>query len=226
MMLQTWFDQFAARTGIPTDFLAIAGVLGGATILFIGLVMLVSRPDYAAQRIAASSDVKRKARQDKALLIRQSDDVNGLLKAFVPTDRKGRSELQLKLQHFRRLRDDVKKARQEAIASFEAQYPSNVSPSPLADSHVAPALSTEYSAAAQQLRRRQMASSLALARQVDVGRSLVKQAKNAYQLLLKRRNHRKLLLETVRQTSILLCDAATIASSVDGAMSRTGVRAA
>ncbi len=98
MMLQTWFDQFAARTGIPTDFLAIAGVLGGATILFIGLVMLVSRPDYAAQRIAASSDVKRKARQDKALLIRQSDDVNGLLKAFVPTDRKGRSELQLKLQ--------------------------------------------------------------------------------------------------------------------------------
>jgi len=136
------------------------------------------------------------------------------------------ASLQLKLQHFRRLRDDVKKARQEAIASFEAQYPSNVSPSPLADSHVAPALSTEYSAAAQQLRRRQMASSLALARQVDVGRSLVKQAKNAYQLLLKRRNHRKLLLETVRQTSILLCDAATIASSVDGAMSRTGVRAA
>lgn len=98
MIVENMLSQISEITNVPADFLVLGGGALGAFLLLVGLATLVNRPNYAADRIAASDAIKRRARQDRALLVRNSDDVNGILKAFVPQDRKGRSELQLKLQ--------------------------------------------------------------------------------------------------------------------------------
>ena len=98
MNIDLHLEQFATSLGLPVEYLLAAGVLSGALLLFAGLLAVLGRPNYAAERIAAGAADKRRARHDKALLLKDPEDVGGMIKAFLPKDRRGRTKLQLKLQ--------------------------------------------------------------------------------------------------------------------------------
>ncbi|MEX0282464.1 MAG: type II secretion system F family protein [Arenibacterium sp.] len=98
MSIDLWLEQLGVAAGVPVEYLVAAGVLSGALLLFAGLLAILGRPNHAAERIAAGAAGKRRARHDKALLLKDPEDVSDLIKPFLPKDRLGRSRLQLKLQ--------------------------------------------------------------------------------------------------------------------------------
>lgn len=91
-------ENLSVEFGVPPETILLVGLGAGVLLLLAGLVSARAGRNPAADRIAASSEDKRRARMDKALLVNPAGDAKGVMKAFLPTDRKNRSAIELKLQ--------------------------------------------------------------------------------------------------------------------------------
>lgn len=91
------FNQFATNVGLPAEYLLIGGVGIGVMFLLLGAVSIFSERNRASVRIAALSPTKQSARSDKGILKSPDSMPKGVMKSFIPVDKKKRGELRQEL---------------------------------------------------------------------------------------------------------------------------------
>ena len=90
-------QQSLANLGANGEMLLFAGIALGSLLLVYGVTTVMASGNPAADRLA-SSDRRRQARFDQGILKPIEDNPNGLMKSFVPSDGKARTELRRKLE--------------------------------------------------------------------------------------------------------------------------------
>lgn len=90
-------ENVSVQFGVTQETILLVGLGAGVLLLLAGLVSARAGRNPAADRIAASSEDKRRARMDKALLVNPAGEARGVMKALLPTDKKNRSAIELKL---------------------------------------------------------------------------------------------------------------------------------
>jgi len=91
-------DSITQQMNLSNEVVLIGGVALGVLMVFISSASLFSRPNPAAARIAAVSNQSRQLdRFNRGLLKPADSDPSGLMKHFVPSDAKERSNLQQRL---------------------------------------------------------------------------------------------------------------------------------
>jgi tight adherence protein C len=93
----TYLQTLALRLGLPFEGLLAIGLGLGVLLLLLGLHAALRRPDPAIARIAAISRSRRQDRMDRGLLLPAAATPGGLMRAFVPGEKKKLGALQLKL---------------------------------------------------------------------------------------------------------------------------------
>ncbi len=84
----SYLETLALRLGLPLETLLALGLGLGVLLLLLGVHAALRRPDPAIARLAAISGSRRTDRSERGLLLPSARGPAGLMKAFVPNEKK------------------------------------------------------------------------------------------------------------------------------------------
>lgn len=92
-----YLEMVAQRLDVSLELILAGSVGFGVLLLLIGLFAALRRPDPAVARIAAISTHRGQERKDRMFLMPAEKGPGAFMKAFIPSEKQKRSQLQRKL---------------------------------------------------------------------------------------------------------------------------------